>query len=198
MSRTISTAILISGRGSNMKSLIEASRASDFPARIDLVLSNKDNAEGLLFAQKEGINVEVVDNKNFINDSDPRENFDRTIDAQLKKHSIELVCLAGFMRLLSPWFVNEWFDRLINIHPSLLPAFKGANAVFDALQAGVKISGCTTHFVRSEMDSGPIIMQSAVPIIEGDTKEILASRILQEEHRIYPATLKLLASKLLL
>jgi phosphoribosylglycinamide formyltransferase 1 len=188
-------AILISGRGSNMQALVNACDAVDFPAEVVLVLSNKVDAAGLLFAQSKGIKTAVIDHKKFVAEKNPREEFDKVMSAEIEKSGAEIICLAGFMRLLSPWFVNCWFDRLINIHPSLLPEFKGADAVGDAIKAGAKKSGCTVHFVREEMDSGPIILQAAVAVLAGDTKENLAARILKEEHRIYPEALKKLCDK---
>jgi phosphoribosylglycinamide formyltransferase-1 len=184
-------AILISGRGSNMRALVEACKNSDFPAQVVLVLSNKQDAAGLEFASAQGVATKFINHKNFSS----REEFDREISAEIEKSGAEIVCLAGFMRLLSGWFVNRWFDKLINIHPSLLPEFKGADAVGDAIKAGAKKSGCTVHFVREEMDSGPIILQAEVPIFKDDTKEVLASRILEQEHRIYPAALKIVCEK---
>ncbi len=189
-------AILISGRGSNMQALVKACEDKDFPAQVVLVLSNKSEAEGLKFAQEKGIKTAVVNHKDFVIKSDQnstinsREEFDKKVSEEIEKSGAEFICLAGFMRLLSPWFVQRWFDKLINIHPSLLPEFKGADAVGDAIKAGAKKSRCTVHFVREEMDSGPIIIQSEVEILSNDTKETLAARILKEEHRIYPQALK--------
>ena len=195
MTKKVRVAILISGRGSNMKALVEACEKPNFPAKIVLVLSNKPDAQGLDFAKIKGIKTAVINHKNFINTQNPREEFDKKMSQIIEDHNVELICLAGFMRLLSAWFVNHWFDRLINIHPSLLPDFKGADAVGDAIKAKAKISGCTTHFVREEMDSGPIIMQAEVKVFDDDTKETLAARILQEEHKIYPLTLEKIAKK---
>ena len=195
MTKKVRVAILISGRGSNMKALVEACEKPNFPAQIVLVLSNKSDAQGLDFAKIKGIKTAVINHKNFINTQNPREEFDKKMSQIIEDHNVELICLAGFMRLLSAWFVNHWFDRLINIHPSLLPDFKGADAVGDAIKAKAKISGCTTHFVREEMDSGPIIMQAEVKVFDDDTKETLAARILQEEHKIYPLTLEKIAKK---
>ncbi len=146
---------------------------------------------GLEFARSKNISTAVLDHKNFTS----REEFDKKMSAEIEKSGAEIICLAGFMRLLSPWFVQRWFDKLINIHPSLLPEFKGADAVADVLKAGAKKSGCTVHFVREEMDSGPIILQAIVPVFPTDDKEILAARILSEEHKIYPAALKILCEK---
>ncbi len=192
-------AILISGRGSNMQALVQACEHEDFPAQVVLVLSNKADAEGLKFAEKKCIKTAVINHKEFI---DPaiskelvRENFDKKVSAEIEKSGAEFICLAGFMRLLSPWFVQRWFDKLINIHPSLLPDFKGADAVGDTIKAQAKVSGCTVHFVREEMDSGPIILQAKVDVLPSDSKETLAAKILKEEHRIYPQSLQMLCQK---
>lgn len=194
MTQKTKVAILISGRGSNMQALVRACEAHDFPAEVVLVLSNKSDAAGLDFARDNGINTAVVSHKDFADPSISkdlaRENFDKKVSEEIEKSGAEIICLAGFMRLLSGWFVKRWFDRLINIHPSLLPDFKGADAVGDAIKAGAKISGCTVHFVREEMDSGPIILQAKVNVVEDDTKETLAAKILKEEHRIYPQALR--------
>lgn len=176
-----------------MRALVEACEAEDFPAQIVLIASNKKDAAGLDFARSKSIPTAFIDHKNFSS----REDFDKKMSEEIEKSGAEFVCLAGFMRLLSPWFVKRWFDRLINIHPSLLPDFKGADAVGDAIKAGAKISGCTVHFVREEMDSGPIILQASVPVLTNDSKETLAARILTEEHRIYPQSLKLISEKIL-
>lgn len=184
------TAILISGRGSNMAALVEAANEKGFPAEIALVVSNRPDAAGLAFAKEHGIATAVVDHKTY----ETREDFEDALHAALDGAGIELVCLAGFMRLLTERFVARWGDRLINIHPSLLPAFKGVNTHARALAAGVKVSGCTVHFVRAEMDSGPIIAQAAVPVLPGDTADDLAARVLEAEHRIYPLALRLVAS----
>ena len=181
--------ILISGRGSNMQALIEAAADPAFPAEIVSVLSNCAEAGGLARAAEAGIATRVIDHKGFAD----RDSFDAAVTQALEAQGVELVCLAGFMRLLSPGFVAHWHDRLINIHPSLLPAFKGLHVHERALAAGVRIAGCTVHFVRAEMDSGPIIVQAAVPVAPGDTADSLAARILVEEHRIYPLALRLIA-----
>jgi phosphoribosylglycinamide formyltransferase-1 len=186
MTKKTKIAILISGRGSNMQALVEACRNPEFPAEVALVLSNKEKAAGLEFAKSEKIPTIFLDHKNFSS----REEFDKKMAVKIENSGAKIICLAGFMRLLSPWFVNHFFDRIINIHPSLLPDFKGADAVGDAIKAGVKKSGCTVHFVREEMDSGPIIKQSEVEILSSDNKESLAARILKEEHRIYPESLR--------
>jgi phosphoribosylglycinamide formyltransferase-1 len=182
------TAILISGRGSNMRSLIAAAD-KPFPAEIVLVISNVADAAGLQYAASAGIATKVIPHKPFPS----RQAFDAAIDAALAEAKVEIVCLAGFMRILSDWFAKKWQGRLLNIHPSLLPAFKGVHVHEQALQAGVRISGCTVHFVVPELDAGPIIAQAAVPVEHGDTPETLAARVLEEEHRLYPVALKLLA-----
>ena len=183
-------AILISGRGSNMVALIEAAKDSRYPAEIVLVVSNEPGAEGIKRATASGIRTAVVDHRPFGKD---REAFERALHGTLEAHAIELVCLAGFMRLLTPWFVRQWEGRLLNIHPALLPAFKGLDTHARALQAGVKEHGATVHFVVPEMDSGPIIVQAAVAVREGDTEQTLAARVLEVEHRVYPEALKLVA-----
>lgn len=184
------TAVLISGRGSNMQALIEAARAPDYPAEIVRVFSNRPNAAGLRRAADAGIANEVVDHKAFLG----REKFEAALGARLKDCGIELVCLAGFMRLLTGGFVDTWRDRLINIHPSLLPSFPGLDTHARALAAGVRFTGCTVHFVRAEMDSGPIIVQAAVPVLPGDDEATLSARVLEAEHRAYPLALALVAS----
>jgi phosphoribosylglycinamide formyltransferase-1 len=182
-------AILISGRGSNMAALIEAARAKDYPAEIALVISNRADAAGLKHAQNCGIATVTIDHRSFTS----RETFDEAMDAKLRAAGIELVCLAGFMRLLSTPFIERWRGRMINVHPSLLPAYKGLDTHARALADGVAMHGCTVHFVEPELDSGPVIMQAAVPVRAGDDENSLAARVLAEEHRIYPAALKLLA-----
>jgi len=181
--------ILISGRGSNMQALIEAAAGGRAPAEIALVLSNRPDAGGLAAAEAAGIATAVIRHGDF----DSRETFDEALHARLIEAGVELVCLAGFMRLLSAGFVNKWHNRLINIHPSLLPAFKGLDVHERAIEAGVRITGCTVHYVRAEMDTGPIIAQAAVPILADDTGNTLAARILAQEHVIYPLALRLIA-----
>jgi phosphoribosylglycinamide formyltransferase 1 len=183
-------AVLISGRGSNMVALIEAAAVPDYPAAITLVVSNEPEASGLARAQQAGIDTEVLDHRPFGAD---REAFERALDARLEAHRIDLVCLAGFMRLLTPWFVTRWSGRMLNIHPALLPQFKGLHTHRRALAAGAKEHGATVHFVVPEMDSGPIITQASVPVLDGDTEETLAARVLSVEHRIYPQALRLVA-----
>ena len=192
MTKKVKVAILISGRGSNMQALVKACEDVEFPAEIVLVLSNKIDAAGLEFAREKKIPTSVINHKNF----STREEFDKKISEEIEKFGAEVICLAGFMRLLSSEFVEQWFGRLINIHPSLLPEFKGADAVGDAIKAGAQISGCTVHLVSEEMDSGLIIWQSSVPVLEGDSKETLAARILEEEHRIYPEALKVICENI--
>jgi phosphoribosylglycinamide formyltransferase-1 len=182
-------AILISGRGTNMAALIEAAKDPAYPAEIALVLSNRPDAAGLAFAKENGIATAVLNHK----EHSSRESFDFALDTKLKASGIELVCLAGFMRLLTQDFVESWRDRMINIHPSLLPLFPGLDTHQKALAAGMKLHGCTVHFVRGAVDSGPIIAQAAVPVLSGDTAETLAARVLTAEHRIYPLALALVA-----
>jgi phosphoribosylglycinamide formyltransferase 1 len=183
-------AVLISGRGSNMAALIEAAKDKNYPAEIALVVSNKPDAGGLVTARTAGIATEVVEHARYGKD---RAAFERALQAVLKQHRIEIVCLAGFMRVLTPWFVGQWQNRMLNIHPALLPAFKGLNTHKRALEAGVKMHGATVHFVVPEMDSGPIVAQGAVAVRPDDTEEKLAARVLAVEHRIYPLALKLMA-----
>jgi phosphoribosylglycinamide formyltransferase-1 len=182
--------ILISGRGSNMEALIEAARDPGYPAEIVCVISNRPEAAGLKKAEAEGLPARIIDHKSFAS----REAFEEALDADLKSFGVELVACAGFMRLMTPGFVSRWHDRMLNIHPSLLPAFPGLDTHAQALALGVKITGCTVHIVRPEMDSGPIIAQAAVPVCNGDTPESLATRVLTAEHRLYPYALALLAS----
>lgn len=181
--------VLISGRGSNLKALIDACAAPDFPAEIALVISNKADAGGLEIAKAAGIATRVISHRDY----DSRESFDREMTKALQSAGVEFVCSAGFMRILSDEFVETWRDRQLNIHPSLLPAFKGLNVYQRALDTGCKISGCTVHFVRAAMDEGPIVAQAAVPVLEDDTPDTLAARILVEEHKIYPLALRLVA-----
>ena len=182
-------AVLISGRGSNLKALIDAARAPDYPADIALVISNVETAVGLEVAHAAGVATRTIPHKTFAS----REEFDAAIDAALTQAGIDLVCQAGFMRIQTEGFTRKWEGRMLNIHPSLLPAFKGLRVQQQALDAGVKISGCTVHFVVTELDSGPIIAQAAVPVLAGDTAQTLAERILIEEHRIYPEALRMVA-----
>ena len=184
------TAVLISGRGSNMRSLVAAARVLEFPAEIALVVSNVADAAGLVFARAEGIATKAVDHRAFAS----REDFDRAVQGVLEAHGIELVCLAGFMRLLSPWFVEQWRGRMLNIHPALLPSYRGLHTHERALADGVKIHGATVHFVVPEVDAGPIVAQAAVAVRGDDTAETLGARVLEQEHVIYPRALALVAS----
>jgi phosphoribosylglycinamide formyltransferase-1 len=184
-------AILISGRGSNMSALIEAAREQDFPAEIVVVISNRSGALGLDKARASGVATLTIESKPFGQD---RAGFEAVLQSALTQHKIDLVCLAGFMRLLSAEFVQRWYGKMLNIHPSLLPSFPGLDPQGQALRAGVKISGATVHFVIPETDAGPILMQGAVAVRDDDTPETLAARILKIEHRIYPTALRLVAS----
>ena len=179
------TAILISGRGSNMEVLIAAARDPDYPAEIALVLSNRPEAPGLAKAREAGIAVAAVDHKIYAG----REDFERSMQAMLEIHRIELLCMAGFMRLVTPWFVGQWQGRMLNVHPALLPAFRGLHTHERALAEGVKIHGCTVHLVAPAMDEGPILAQAAIPVLDTDTPESLGRRVLAQEHLIYPAAL---------
>ena len=183
-------AVLISGRGSNMVALAEAAKHPAFPAEIWLVVSNRPDAAGLAYARDAGIATTIVDHTTFAGD---REAFEQALQAVLEAAHIDIVCLAGFMRLLTPWFVSRWQGRMLNIHPALLPAFKGLDTHARALAAGVKIHGASVHFVVPEMDSGPIIMQGAVAVADDDTEKTLSARVLAVEHRIYPEALRLVA-----
>jgi phosphoribosylglycinamide formyltransferase-1 len=183
-------AILISGRGSNMMTLVEAARNGDYPAEIVTVISSRPEAPGLAWARSQGLPGRAFDHKAYAS----REAFDGAIDDALTEAGADLVALAGFMRIQSPGFVRKWLGRQLNIHPSLLPLFKGLHPQRQALQAGVRISGCSVHFVTEEMDAGPIVAQAAVAVHEGDTEDTLAERILVAEHRLYPHALGLVAS----
>lgn len=182
--------VLISGRGSNMQALVEASRAPDYPAEIALVLSNRADAAGLDWAAAAGIATVAIDHKSFAD----RATFDARIDAELEAAGVEIVALAGFMRILTGPFTAKWQGRMINIHPSLLPLFPGLNTHARAIAAGMKLAGCTVHFVTAEMDVGPIISQAAVPVLPTDTEETLAARTLLAEHKIYPQALAWVAA----
>jgi phosphoribosylglycinamide formyltransferase-1 len=190
MLRKTRTAILISGRGSNMQALVDAARADDYPAEIVLIASNRPDAPGLEWANARGLPTVAIDHKRYAT----REAFEDALQKALEAAGTELVALAGFMRLMTSAFVERWRDRMINIHPSLLPSFKGLHTHERVLAAGVRITGCTVHFVRPEMDEGPIIGQAAVPVLSGDDPDTLAARVLAAEHRLYPAGLKLVAS----
>jgi len=189
----IRTAVLISGRGSNMQALLAAAADPAYPATIGLVLSNRDDAAGLAHARAHGVPTAVVESRVFGKD---RAAFEQAMEAELHGHGIALVALAGFMRVLTEGFVARWQDRLVNIHPSLLPSFKGLDTHARALAAGVKLHGCTVHLVRPGVDDGPILAQAAVPVLEDDTEAELAARVLAQEHRIYPAALAWLAAGL--
>jgi phosphoribosylglycinamide formyltransferase 1 len=184
-------AILISGRGSNMAALIEAAREEDFPAEIAVVISNRADAGGLEKARASGVPTVTIESKPFGKD---RAAFEAALQTALDQHRIDLICLGGFMRLFTAEFVQRWYGRMLNIHPSLLPSFPGLDPQAQALRAGVKISGATVHFVIPETDAGPILMQGAVAVRDDDTPETLEKRILEIEHRIYPAALRLLAA----
>jgi phosphoribosylglycinamide formyltransferase-1 len=187
----LKVAVLISGRGSNLQALIDSfgPQAPDGPVKIALVLSNRPDAPGLERAAKAGLKTEIVDHKAFA----AREDFDVTLDREIRAAGAEFVALAGFMRLLTPQFVTAWKDRMVNIHPALLPAFPGLDTHARALAAGVRIHGCTVHFVRHETDTGPVIAQAAVPVLPGDDEAALAARVLDAEHRLYPLALRLVA-----
>jgi phosphoribosylglycinamide formyltransferase-1 len=182
--------VLISGRGSNLGALIEACKAPDYPAKIVLVISNIPSAQGLLRAESALIPALVINHKDFAT----REKFDAALDTALNEAGVELLCNAGFMRLHSEGFVARWRNRHLNIHPSLLPAFRGLHSHARVLEAGATITGCTVHFVRPEMDTGPIVAQAAVPVLPDDTPESLGARVLDAEHRLYPHALRLVAS----
>jgi phosphoribosylglycinamide formyltransferase 1 len=184
-------AVLISGRGSNMLALLEAARQPSYPAEIAVVVSSRPQAPGLELARSTGVKTCALDHAAHSGD---REGFERTMQEAINQHRVDLICLAGFMRLLTPWFVRQWEGRMLNIHPSLLPAFKGLNTHARALAAGVKIHGATVHLVTAEMDCGPILVQGAVAVRDDDDAERLAARVLEVEHRIYPLALRLLAS----
>lgn len=181
--------ILISGRGSNMAALVEAAQHPEFPAEVRCVVANRPDAKGLDFARQHGIPAILVDHKAYASKAE----FEAAVTDALMAHGVDFVCLAGFMRIVSPSFIERWHNRLINIHPSLLPSYKGLHTHERALADGVKLTGCTVHFVRAEMDVGPIIAQAAVPVIAGDTPDSLAARILTAEHRLYPLALRLIA-----
>ncbi|MCH8188977.1 MAG: phosphoribosylglycinamide formyltransferase [Proteobacteria bacterium] len=185
----LKTAVLISGRGTNLQALIGACADPSFPAELCLVVSNRPDAEGLRRAGAAGIATRVIDHKGFAD----RRGFEAALDAALREARTEFICNAGFMRVLTEWFVERWRDRQINIHPSLLPVFPGLDTHARALAAGVRIAGCTAHFVRTEVDAGPIIAQAAVPVRPTDDEETLAARVLEAEHRIYPRALRLIA-----
>lgn len=182
-------AVMVSGRGSNLQALLDAAATPSYPASIELVVSNAADVQALLRAEAAGVRTAVVPHRSY----DSRETFERETSAVLESAEPDLICQAGFMRILTPWFIERWHNKLINIHPSLLPAFPGLRTHEKALEAGVRLHGCTVHLVRTEVDSGPIIGQAAVPVLPADTAESLAARVLRAEHRLYPACLRLIA-----
>ncbi len=186
----LNLAVLISGRGSNLQSLIDAARDPGFPARISVVISNKPDAYGLTRAQDAGIPVEMIDHKLYKS----RENFEAVMQEKLDAYNIDLLCSAGFMRILTPGFVLSWEGRMVNIHPSLLPDFKGLHPQAQALAAGVAQSGCSIHYVIPGVDEGPVILQRRVDILPGDTEESLSARILEQEHIAYPEAVRMIAN----
>ena len=193
MSKKIKVAVLISGNGTNLQALIDACIAPSYPAEIVLVISNTANAKGIVRAREAGITTRIIDHTNYSS----RKEFDTELSMTLSNSQCKLVCLAGFMRILSESFVNTWQNSILNIHPSLLPSFPGTKTHERALEAGVKVSGCTLHFVTAELDAGPIIGQAAVPVLDNDTPKTLANRVLIEEHKLYALGLELVANKIL-
>lgn len=190
--RKLRLGILISGRGSNMEAIIKACDSPEYPAEIAVILSNKEDATGLITAAKHNITTTVISHTDY----GDKQSFEAAMHKVLKEHDVDLVCLAGFMRLVSPWFIDQWPDRMINIHPSLLPHYKGLNTHERVLENGETKTGCTVHYVVPEMDSGPIILQAEIPVQHGDTADRLAARVLKEEHRIYPEAIKTIAENL--
>jgi formyltetrahydrofolate-dependent phosphoribosylglycinamide formyltransferase len=191
MTHKKNTAIFISGTGSNMQALIDASFGTDYPAQITCVISDNPNAGGLIIAENRGIKAYFINPKDYTSKKD----YEHKIHEILQKHNIDFICLAGFMRLLSSYLCDLWQGKMVNIHPSLLPAFKGLDTHQKAIDASVKFSGCTVHYVSSKMDSGTIIAQAVTPVYTGDTADILANRILKLEHKLYPLVLKALCDK---
>ena len=191
--RKLRTAILISGRGSNMMALVEAARAAEYPAEIVCVVANTADAKGLAFAAANGIATMVIDHKAFPS----REAFEKALDAYLRSMNVEAMALAGFMRVLTAGFIAGWDGRLINIHPSLLPAYKGLHTHERAIADGAKVHGCSVHLVTPELDGGPVLLQAEVPVLPEDTADVLAARVLTEEHRIYPQALALLSHRII-
>src|SRR3990172_11490473 len=189
MAKTHRLGILLSGRGSNFMAIADSVAAGKIPAEIAAVISNRPNAPGLEEAQRRGLDARLIPSKGL-----EREQYDRLVVEALKEKQVDLVCLAGFMRLLSPYFVSQFPNRILNIHPSLLPAFPGLEAQRQALEHGVRITGCTVHFVDENLDAGPILIQASVPVLDDDTVETLTTRILQEEHRIYSEAINLVLS----
>lgn len=187
--RKLKLGVMISGGGTNLQALIDACAAADYPAEIQVVISNRPDAKGLERAREAGIDAVAIDHKAF----DDRDSFEAEIHQCLKDYEVQLVCLAGFMRILGTDFVGRWKDRMINIHPSLLPSYKGLHTHARAIEDGVRFGGCTIHFVRPAMDDGPIIMQAAVPIEPDDTEDSLAAKVLTFEHKMYPAAVRMIA-----
>lgn len=179
--------VLISGRGSNLQAILDAIADGRLDARVGVVVSNKADAQGLERAEKAGVPTAVLSHRDY----ESREAFDEAVVAEVRKHDVDVVCLAGFMRILSPVLVRAFPHRILNIHPSLLPAFVGLHAQRQAVDYGVKVSGCTVHLVDEELDHGPILLQAPVPVEEGDTEESLSARILEQEHRLYPEAIQL-------
>ena len=191
--RKARTAILISGRGSNMMALVEAMGEHGYPAEAACVVSNRADAKGLEFASAHGIPTRVIDHKAF----NSRQDFEAELDSHLRAQGVEIIALAGFMRVLTADFIAGWEGRMINIHPSLLPAYKGLHTHERALADGVKVHGCSVHLVTPELDGGPVLLQAEVPVLAGDTPDTLSQRVLKEEHRIYPQALAMLASRII-
>lgn len=189
----IKTAVLISGRGSNMMAILKASQNNDYPAKLNIVISNKPSAEGLKKAEEFGIKTAVLDHKTYKN----RHEFEKDLDANLRAANIQIVCCAGFMRILSPWFVERWEGKLLNIHPSLLPKYKGLNTHKRAIESGDTIHGCSVHFINSELDSGKIVLQKSIEILSNDTPQSLSERLLIKELEAYPQALKKIANELI-
>ena len=185
----VKVGILISGRGSNMESILKKAKGGEIPAEVVVVISNNPWAPGLKKAEEFGVPTVVINHRKF----STREDFERALVSELKSRGVELVCLAGFMRILSPVFIREFPNKIMNIHPSLLPAFPGVNVHIRVLESGAKFSGCTVHFVTEDVDGGPIIIQAVVPVLDDDTEETLAARVLAEEHRIYSEAIRLFA-----
>lgn len=186
MSLKVKVGVLISGRGSNMSALIAAAKAADYPAEIALVIANVPDAGGLEAARAQGVEAIAIDSRPFGKD---RQAHEQAMDAALRAAGVQVICLAGFMRLLTPWFVDAWSGRMLNIHPSLLPDFKGLHTHARALEAGHVEAGCTVHIVTADLDDGPILGQARVPVLPGDDEAALAARVLKEEHRLYPRCL---------
>ena len=182
-------AVIISGEGTNLQALIKACAQASFPANIQIVISNKENAYGLERAKNAGLKNLVINSKHYAN----RENFEEKLNHCITEANVELICLAGFMQIFSAQFIKKWHNKIINIHPSLLPAFKGLNVQARAINEGAMFSGCTVHFVREKIDDGPIIIQAAVPVLQDDTSEVLKKRILKQEHLIYPIAVRWIA-----